>query len=48
MHLALIVVIAVVLYAVFHGHHYAKRRRHGLSVWASIPGPFGTRISKRF
>lgn len=37
-----------VLYALFHGHHYRKRRRHGLSVIASLPGPFGTRISKRF
>lgn len=47
MHLLGIIVIAVVLYAVFHGHHYRKRRRRGLSVWASIPGPFGTRISRR-
>jgi hypothetical protein len=38
----------VVLYALFHGHHYTKRRRHGLSVRASLPGPFGTRISRRF
>lgn len=38
----------VALYVLFHGHHYRQRRRHGLSVWASIPGPFGTRISKRF
>jgi hypothetical protein len=45
---AAVIVGAVVLYALFHAHHYRKRRRHGLSVWASIPGPFGTRISKRF
>jgi hypothetical protein len=38
----------VVLYALFHGHHYRKRRRHGLSITASLPGPFGTRVSKRF
>lgn len=44
----LVVIVIVVLYAGYHGHHYRKRRRHGLSVWASIPGPFGTRISKRF
>lgn len=37
-----------VLYVLFHRHHYRKRRRHGLSVWASIPGPFGSRISRRF
>lgn len=43
-----VIIAVVVLYALFHGHHYRKRRRHGLSVWASIPGPFGTRISKRF
>jgi hypothetical protein len=41
-------IVLVALYALFHGHHYRNRRRHGLSVWASIPGPFGTRISKRF
>lgn len=47
--MALFVIIAiVVLYAGYHGHHYRKRRRRGLSVWASLPGPFGTRISKRF
>ena len=43
-----IVVLVVVLYLLFHHHHYRRRRRRGLSVWASIPGPFGTRISKRF
>ena len=42
------VVIAAVLYLLFHHHHYRRRRRRGLSVWASIPGPFGTRISRRF
>jgi hypothetical protein len=42
------IVIVVVLYLAFHHHHYRRRRRHGLSVWASIPGPFGTRISRRF
>ena len=36
-----IIVILVVLYLLFHHHHYRRRRRHGLSVWASIPGPFG-------
>lgn len=43
-----VVVIVFVAYCLLHRHHYRKRRRHGLSVWASIPGPFGTRISKRF
>jgi hypothetical protein len=43
-----VVIVAVVLYLLFHHHHYRRRRRRGLSVWASIPGPFGTRISKRF
>lgn len=42
------VVIAAVLYLLFHHHHYRRRRRRGLSVWASIPGPFGSRISRRF
>lgn len=40
-------IVIVVLYALFHGHHYRKRRQHGLSVTASMAGPFGTRISKR-
>jgi len=43
-----ILIVLGVLYLLFHGHHYHKRRRRGLSVWASIPGPFGTRISRRF
>lgn len=42
------IIVLVVLYLLFHGHHYRKRRRHGLSVWMSLPGPFGTRISRRF
>jgi hypothetical protein len=44
----LIIAAVVVGYVLFHRHHYRRRRRHGLSVWASIPGPFGTRISRRF
>jgi hypothetical protein len=43
-----IIVLVIVAYLLFHHHHYRKRRRRGLSVWASIPGPFGTRIGKRF
>jgi hypothetical protein len=43
-----IAVLVLLAYSALHTHHYRKRRRHGLSVWASIPGPFGTRISKRF
>ena len=42
------VIVLVVLYLLFHHHHYRRRRRPGLSVWASILGPFGTRISRRF
>jgi hypothetical protein len=40
--------VLVLLYLTHHGRHYRKRRRHGLSVRASTPGPFGTRLSKRF
>jgi hypothetical protein len=42
------VVIGVVLYLLFHGHHYRKRRRFGCGFWVSMRGPFGTRetISK--
>jgi len=43
-----VIVILAVLYLLFHHRHYRRRRRRGLSVWASIPGPFGTRISRRF
>ncbi len=43
-----VIVVITVLYLLFHHHHYRRRRRRGLSVWASIPGPFGTRISRRF
>jgi hypothetical protein len=45
---AAVVIGLVVLYLLVHGHHYRKRRKRGLSVWASIPGPFGSRISRRF
>jgi hypothetical protein len=43
-----VVIIAVIIYLLFHHSHYRRRRRHGLSVWMSLPGPFGTRISRRF
>ena len=43
-----VIAILIVLYLLFHHHHYRKRRRRGLSIWASLPGPFGTRISRRF
>ena len=43
-----ILIILAAAYLLYHGHHYRRRRRHGLSVWASIPGPFGTRFSRRF
>ena len=42
-----LILAAVLAYLVVHGWQYGSRRRRGLSVWASIPGPFGTRISRR-
>lgn len=42
-----IVCAVLVLWAAFHAHHYGRNRRRGLSVWVSMRGPFGTRISKR-
>ncbi len=42
-----LIILAVVLYLLFHGHHVRRNRRRGLSVWISLAGPFGTRISKR-
>lgn len=42
-----VIIIAIVLYLLVHGHHYRKNRRRGLSVWVSMRGPFNTRISKR-
>ncbi len=42
-----IIIVLVVVYVLFHAHHYRRRRRRGLSVWMSLPGPFGTRISRR-
>jgi hypothetical protein len=45
---AFIVLAVLVLYAVFHRHHYRRNRRRGLSIWVSMAGPFGTRISRRF
>jgi hypothetical protein len=50
MGLAIAVIVVAALYALFHGHHYNRRRRAGLSVRESIPGPFGswTSVSKRF
>jgi hypothetical protein len=48
MHLLIAIVITAVLYGLFHHRHYQRNRRAGLSVWISMRGPFGTRISKRF
>ncbi len=44
-----VIVVLVVLYLLFHHHHYRRRRRMGFGVWASMAGPFGTRVrvSKR-
>lgn len=47
-HLLIALIVTAVLYGLFHHHHYRKHRRSGLSVWISMRGPFGTRISKRF
>lgn len=43
----ILIIILVVAYLAFHHHHYRRNRRRGLSVWVSMRGPFGTRISKR-
>jgi hypothetical protein len=42
-----ILLVALVLYGLFHRRHYRRNRRRGLSMWISMAGPFGTRISKR-
>ena len=48
-----ILIIIALIYVAFHfGHSHAKyraARRHPWyrRIWISIPGPFGTRISKR-
>jgi hypothetical protein len=42
-----ILLVAFVLYGLFHRHHYRRNRRRGLSVWVSCAGPFHTRISRR-
>lgn len=41
------IVIALVLYGAFHGHHVRRNYRRGLGLWISMRGPFNTRISKR-
>jgi hypothetical protein len=46
MGIVILVVIAVLVVG-HHGYHYRRNRRRGLSVWVSMRGPFGTRISKR-
>ena len=42
------IALAVVLYLAFHRRHYRSHRRRGLSVKASMRGPFGVRITKWF
>jgi hypothetical protein len=45
--IAIIIVIAV-LYAAHHGKHVHRNYyRHRMSLWVSLRGPWGTRISKR-
>lgn len=52
-HVLILIVLAGILYLVFHGHHSRNHwNRNGhrsfLSrVWVSIPGPFHTRIGRR-
>ncbi len=43
-----VIVVIVLAYSLHHGKHYRRHRRNGLSVWVSMRGPFGTRISRRF
>lgn len=43
----IVIILLALLYGLFHHKHYRANRRHGLSVWVSMRGPFGTRISKR-
>lgn len=45
---ALIIAIIVVAALAHHAHHVRRNRRRGLSVWVSLRGPWGTRISRRF
>lgn len=49
-----VIAVAVVLYLVFHAFHSRRKwnqndhlPRHR-RIWISLPGPFGTRISKGF
>lgn len=45
------VIIAVIVVAVLahHGHHVHRNYyRHRMSIWVSLRGPWGTRISRRF
>lgn len=46
----IVLIIVAALYGLFHGHHYRRRRRAGLTIRQSLPGPFGTwiSISRRF
>jgi hypothetical protein len=46
------IVIALIYLAFHNGHAHAKYRYYShkrklVRIWLSIPGPFGTRISKR-
>jgi hypothetical protein len=47
--MAALIVLIVVGLVIFghHGYHYGRNRRRGLSVWVSMRGPWGTRLSKR-
>lgn len=46
--LFIIAAVIVAVVAARHTWHYRRNRRAGLSVWVSMRGPWGTRISRRF
>lgn len=43
--IVILVIVAVAGYSAHHGRHYRRRRRAGLTVRESLPGPWGTRVS---
>lgn len=45
--IGVLIIIGLVLYSIYHAHHYRRNRRRGLGIWVSVRGPFGTRIGKR-
>ena len=43
-----LLVVLLLAYVAFHGHHVRRNRHRGLGLWVSLRGPWGTRISRRF